>query len=147
MGRDRRIVTHCTKETIDFGFEFGKTLEPNTVLCLSGELGSGKTTLIKGIIQGITGIAPEKVLSPTFVYLNVYDKVYHFDLYRLCSYEEFLSLGFEEYLFSGGICCIEWSERIASIIPKNALFITLSHLEEESREIHISKSSFFDNGC
>jgi len=145
MGRDGRIITHSAEETVAFGAEFGKTLKPNAVLCLFGELGAGKTTFVKGVVQGITGVAPEKVVSPTFVYLNLYDTVYHFDLYRLHDCDEFLSLGFEEYFFAGGVCCIEWSERIAPILPEGALFVTLSHLTEESREIQISESHICDN--
>lgn len=139
MGRDRRI-TRSAEETISFGAAFGASLKPNTVLCLFGELGAGKTTFIKGVVQGATGIAPEQVVSPTFVYLNIYGNVYHFDLYRLHDCDEFLSLGFEDYFFAGGICCIEWSERIAPILPEGAIYVTLSHLTEEAREITISKS-------
>ncbi|MCC5832548.1 MAG: tRNA (adenosine(37)-N6)-threonylcarbamoyltransferase complex ATPase subunit type 1 TsaE [Chlamydiales bacterium] len=140
MGRNRRIVTHSSEETIEFGAAFGASLKPNTVLCLFGELGSGKTTFVKGVVQGVTGIAPDLVVSPTFVYLNIYETIYHFDLYRLHDCDEFLSLGFEEYFFAGGVCCIEWSERIAPIIPEGAIKVTLSHLREELREISISES-------
>jgi tRNA threonylcarbamoyladenosine biosynthesis protein TsaE len=139
MGRDRRIVTHSAEETLRFGAAFGAALKPNSILCLFGELGAGKTTFVKGIVQGVSGVSPSQVVSPTFVYLNIYENVYHFDLYRLHDYDEFLSLGFEEYFFAGGICCIEWSERIAPIIPEGAIRVTLSHLMEESREICISE--------
>ena len=121
------------------GAELGKHLPPNTLLCLFGELGAGKTTFVKGVVEGRTGIAPEKVVSPTFVYLNIYDTVYHFDLYRLHDADEFLSLGFEEYFEAGGLSCIEWSERIAPILSKNALLVTLSHIKEDVREISISE--------
>lgn len=139
MGRNRRIVTHSAEETLAFGATFGSSLESNTIVCLFGELGAGKTTFVKGVVKGLTGITPQKVVSPTFVYLNIYDNVYHFDLYRLQDCDEFLSLGFEDYLTAGGICCIEWSERIAPILPEGALTVTLSHLTEELREIIISE--------
>lgn len=139
MGRNRRIVTHYAEETLQFGADFGAALKPNSILCLFGELGAGKTTFVKGIVQGASGVSPSQVVSPTFVYLNIYENVYHFDLYRLHDCDEFLSLGFEEYFFAGGICCIEWSERIAPIIPEGAIRVTLSHLIEESREICISE--------
>ncbi len=139
MGRNRRVITHSAEETIAFGAEFVKTLKPGSILALCGELGAGKTTFVKGIVEGATGIAPEKVTSPTFVYLNTYGPVNHFDLYRLNDCDEFLSLGFEEYLFAGGICCIEWSERIAPLLPEGVLTVTLSHLTEEAREISISE--------
>lgn len=140
MGRDRRIITDSSEETLIFGANLGKELPSGSILCLFGELGAGKTTLVKGIVHGRTGIAPESVVSPTFVYLNIYDSIYHFDLYRLQGADEFLSLGFEEYFFAGGICCIEWSERICSLLPKEAVHITLSHLSENKREITLSQS-------
>lgn len=145
MGRNR--ITCSAIETIAFGAAFGKTLKPNSIICLFGELGAGKTTFVKGIVQGATGVTPEKVVSPTYTYLNIYEPVYHFDLYRLHDCDEFLALGFDEYLFAGGICCIEWSERIAPIIPESALQVTLCHLTEETREISISESYFCQNGC
>ncbi|MEZ5315419.1 MAG: tRNA (adenosine(37)-N6)-threonylcarbamoyltransferase complex ATPase subunit type 1 TsaE [Chlamydiales bacterium] len=143
MGRNRRIIiTHSAEETLNLGMNFGLEIElkKNIVVCLSGEVGAGKTTFVKGVVHAITGILPNQVVSPTFVYLRIYKNVYHFDLYRLDGCEEFLSLGFEEYLFAGGICFIEWSEKIISILPKRAIFVNLSHLTEESREISISKS-------
>ncbi len=145
MGRNRRIITHSAQETIAFAAEFAKTLKPSAVLCLFGELGAGKTTFVKGIVEGKIGLAPENVVSPTFVYLNVYQTVYHFDLYRLHNCDEFLSLGFEEYFDVGGICCIEWSERIVPLLPERAIYVTLSHLREETREIQISERHIFDN--
>lgn len=109
---------------------------PNSVVCLSGELAAGKTSLIKGIAVGVCGVKPEEVSSPTFVYLTIYEApcpVYHFDLYRLHHAEEFLSMGFEEYFSQRGVCCIEWAERITELLPYNALFIHLEHAGENRR--------------
>lgn len=119
-------------QTLEFGYELGKRLKPNTILALFGELGAGKTTLIKGIAHGATGILPEMVSSPTFTYMNIYGyesakPLFHFDLYRLNDGSEFFSLGFEEYFYSNGLCCIEWSERIESYLPKEVIKLTLSH--------------------
>lgn len=131
-----------------FGRELGQSLPSRTLLCFFGEMGTGKTTLIKGLVEGVTGIAPEHVTSPTFAYLHLYRKglepaseefyVYHFDLYRLSHAQEFLDLGFDEYFSCEGICCMEWSERIRELIPKEAWSITLSHLTEGTREICLS---------
>ena len=141
MGRNR-VETVSSEETIALGQRLGKVLKPNTVLCLFGELGTGKTTLVKGIAQKAAGIELEEVHSPTFVYLNIYgpesDKpIYHFDLYRLHDADEFLSMGFEDYFFRGGICCIEWSERIAPLLPSTSVSIFLSHVSENRRAIEI----------
>ena len=137
MGKREELFT-SPDATLAWGEQWALSLPPGSVLALDGELGAGKTTLIKGIVQGLTGIQPQEVLSPTFVYLNIYDiptciPVYHFDLYRLHNEEEFLSLGFEEYLFGQGICCLEWSERIFSLLPPHTIKITLSHVSEYQR--------------
>lgn len=140
MGRDGRIITNSAEETIAFGERLGSQLKPNDVLCFFGDLGAGKTTFIKGIVLGATGLAPEEVTSPTFAYLNIYGNtptVYHFDLYRLNSLDEFVSSGFEEYLFAGGMACIEWSEKIAPILPKHAIKLFLFHESETTRRIEI----------
>lgn len=127
------------EETLRIGKEFGAQLKPDAIVCLFGELGAGKTTFIRGIAEGI-GLDPSQVSSPTFVYLNIYEgkiPLYHFDLYRLNDVDAFLSMGFDEILFSPGIKCIEWSERIASILPKEAIKVTLTH-KEEGRQIEAS---------
>ena len=134
------LISASTEETIAIGQKIGQNLKPGAVLCLFGDVGAGKTTLIKGIISALTAIKPEEVCSPTFSYLNIYKgklPVYHFDLYRLNNVEDFLGMGFEEYLFSEGVCCLEWSERIASILPKGTLKVTLTHAGEERRELMI----------
>lgn len=131
-------LSHSPEETLQLGFEFGQTLKANDVVCLIGELGAGKTTFIKGLVAGAAHYPSEKVQSPTFVYLNIYkgEKViYHFDLYRLKDTEAFLSMGFEDYLMEGGICCVEWSERISSLLPSTCLFVTLRHVAEDKRQI------------
>jgi tRNA threonylcarbamoyladenosine biosynthesis protein TsaE len=138
MDRGRISYTQSAKETIDFGYSVGMQLAPGSIVCLFGDLGAGKTTLIKGIVAALSGSAPHDVCSPTFSYLNIYEGkclVYHFDLYRLGGPEDFLSMGFEEYLFSHGISCLEWSERIASLLPKDIYQITLTHEGNEKRKI------------
>lgn len=135
-----RVVCASLEETHQASLAFGSELEEGAIICFLGGLGAGKTTFIKGIVEAIGGYPPEFVSSPTFSYLNIYGgrkTVYHFDLYRLRSAEEFLGMGFDEYLFAGGVCCIEWSEKISSIIPPEAIFVEISHIDEESRLIEI----------
>lgn len=132
---------HSEAETIALGREFGKSLPDNSVICFFGDLGAGKTTFIKGLANGIADYPPEKVNSPTFVYLNIYSgtkNVYHFDLYRLRDSDEFLSMGFEEMFNADGICCIEWSEKIADLLPSHCLYVTMSHVGDHQRTIRIS---------
>jgi len=136
----KKIVSRSESETYELSFEFGQQLNKGAVVCLFGGLGAGKTTFIKGLAAGAAGYPSENVSSPTFVYLNVYEgekNIYHFDLYRLRDSDEFLSAGFDEYLDHGGICCIEWSEKIADLIPDNAISVHFSHVDENSREILI----------
>lgn len=127
-------------ETFTFSFKFGEKLKRGDIVCFFGELGAGKTTFIKGLAAGAASIDPDKVNSPTFTYLNIYEgknTIYHFDLYRLRDADEFLSAGFHEYLYADGICCIEWSEKIAALIPPEAISIYLRHIDEHSRSISI----------
>jgi tRNA threonylcarbamoyladenosine biosynthesis protein TsaE len=126
------------EETIEYGIQIAKLLKQGSVLCLNGDLGAGKTTLIKGIAQGICQIPKREVSSPTFSYLHIYQgpiPLYHFDLYRLRDEKDFQSLGFEEYLYNEGICCFEWAEKIPSLIPKDAHVISIEHIGEEKRKI------------
>src|ERR1700722_4422987 len=94
----KEIVTFSPEETLSYGRELGRAAKKNSIFCFFGDLGAGKTTLIKGIVEGATGVAASNVSSPTFVYLNIYSSpkmsLYHFDLYRLKNEREFLSMGF-----------------------------------------------------
>lgn len=122
-------LSSSSEETISLGRDIGQYLTVPSVICLFGDLGAGKTTLVQGICEGATDDSSITVQSPTFNYLNIYEglkTVYHFDLYRLQSIEQFLSMGFDEYFDADGICCIEWSEKIASYLPENAIKIQMS---------------------
>lgn len=123
------------------GYHLGERLASNTVICLFGDLAAGKTTFIKGLAAGAAQVNPLEVQSPTFAYLNIYQgsqTIYHFDLYRLRDSSEFLSMGFDEYLEADGICCIEWSERIAPYLPPSCIQVFLSHEGEDRRKISIN---------
>lgn len=136
------FVTLSSEETQEWGEKIGKTLPPRCIVALFGELGAGKTTFAKGLIRGALGSLPEEVSSPTFTYLNIYTgekTVYHFDLYRLKDTKEFLSMGFDDYLFSEGICCIEWPERIESLLPKETFCVDISQQERSLRHFQIFK--------
>lgn len=126
------------EETVAFGMTLGQALHGGEIICLEGDLGSGKTTLVKGIIAGAVGCDPDEVLSPTFTYMLHYPgrvDCFHFDLYRLQGYEDFLALGFADYLEGGGVCCIEWAERIQSLLPAHAIELQLYHLNRTTRQI------------
>lgn len=125
---------------------FARQLSANSVVCFYGDLGAGKTTFIKGLASALSGCSPQEVNSPTFVYLNIYEGnriVFHFDLYRLDSESEFLSMGFEETFCANGICCIEWAEKIESLIPPHAIHVLIQHAPNNSRKITIQAQKGF----
>lgn len=136
----QQIISHSASETFELGRKLGQMLPAPITICFFGELAAGKTTLIKGIVAGAAQVDPSNVQSPTFTYLHIYNgekTVYHFDLYRLRDIDEFLSMGFDEYFDSEGICCIEWSERISSYLPAGCMFIRLEHIQGDQRLITI----------
>ncbi len=127
-------------------FLFGKTLAQKlttpSLLALLGDLGSGKTTLIKGIFQALfPASSANEIQSPTFTYLHVHETtppIFHFDLYRLQSEKEFLNMGFDEYFHQKGICLIEWADPILSLLPPSSLILEILHKEENTRELILS---------
>ena len=133
-------ISNSAEETHRLGIVFGQSLHANSVVAFFGALGAGKTTFIRGMAEGI-GIADLRgVCSPTFTLLNTYageKTVFHFDLYRLPNEKEFFAAGFDEYLAAGGICCIEWAEKIIDALPTHAHKVTFSYVGEYAREIEI----------
>lgn len=130
-------ISKSVEETIGAGYEFGKQLKPGDVVCLTGDLGAGKTHFVKGVASYF-GIKPEKVSSPTYTLIHEYTgelPVYHFDCYRLKSEEEAIEIGAEEYFYGEGVCLIEWPEKIGSLIPEEAIWIQISHLPDQKREL------------
>ncbi len=113
------FVSHSEEETLAWAENFAKTLEGGDTVLLEGEMGAGKTVLSKGIARGL-GIVSE-VTSPTYAYINSYEDgrlpLYHFDCYRVPSESYARALGFEEYFSMGGVCLVEWSENISSLLP------------------------------
>jgi tRNA threonylcarbamoyladenosine biosynthesis protein TsaE len=123
------------EEMFHYGTLLARTLaKPPFILAIKGDLGAGKTTFLKGFISALTEIEPDQIQSPTFTYLQVYnDYLYHFDLYRIKHYEQFESAGFADYLHAGGICCIEWAERIEDRLPSSAYVLEIAYLGQQSR--------------
>ena len=135
-----RNTTTSSEETHLLGKAVAKRLFPGAVVALCGDLGAGKTTLIRGIAEEIGGIDSRTICSPTFTFLNIYSgnlSIYHFDLYRLPSAAEFFNAGFDEYFQAGGICCIEWAEKIQEYLPLFTLFLHFSYSGVTQREIDI----------
>ena len=119
--------SNSAKDTFDFGAELGKKAVPGQVICLDGDLGTGKTVLTKGIAAGL-GI-DEPVVSPTFTIVQIYEQgrlpLYHFEVYRIDDPDEMEEIGYREYFYGSGLTIIEWSELIADILPKDAMRIKI----------------------
>lgn len=132
------LVTHSAEETMSLGKHIGSCLCKGDVLALQGTLAAGKTTLTKGIALGL-GIT-ENITSPTFTLISEYSgklKLYHMDVYRLDSTEDFINLGVDEMLYGQGVCIIEWSEKVMSELPRETICMRLETGEDGSRTISI----------
>lgn len=130
--------TGSTEATMALGEQLAERLERGDIVALYGELGTGKTHLVKGIAAGL-GIPPKTVRSPTFTILREYDAgrlpLYHFDAYRIGDPSEFEAIGFEEYAYGEGVTVIEWASRVEDLLPPNALRLRLTHVSERKRLI------------
>jgi tRNA threonylcarbamoyladenosine biosynthesis protein TsaE len=136
-----KIISHSVRETINIGRRIAKSLMPGDIICLFGELGSGKTVLTKGIAQGL-GVQKNKIISPSFVLIRIHTQgrlpLYHFDLYRLKAPPHILGLGYEEYLYDTGVTVIEWADRLKYLLPKEFLKIELLLKPDSQRLLQIS---------
>jgi len=133
------FLTKSADETIELGKKIGAFLLPNDVIALIGPLGAGKTTFIQGIAEGI-GVK-DYVTSPTFIIINEYQghlPFYHVDLYRLDEVKDIEDLGIEEYFNRGGVCVIEWAEKLKDLLPANAERIKIEVVSENERKICVS---------
>lgn len=137
------IITHSSEATTNWGREFARKLTAPVLVLLTGELGSGKTTLTKGIIAGLGAAREEEVTSPTFTLVHVYGrtrKVYHADLYRIESFHDFETLGLEDLFASQAVVILEWSERFPLPSPWPQVRIRLEHLGGDARRISVLES-------
>ncbi|MEA4826471.1 MAG: tRNA (adenosine(37)-N6)-threonylcarbamoyltransferase complex ATPase subunit type 1 TsaE [Clostridium sp.] len=119
-------------ETINLGVEIGKRTQNGDIICLIGDLGTGKTHITKGIATGL-GIQ-DHITSPTFNIVNEYNgrhKLYHFDVYRVNDPDEIEAIGFDEYIFGDGVTIIEWANYIGELIPKEHIKITIEKLPDK----------------
>ena len=135
-------ISKNEQDTIDFAEKFASSLSIGDIVVLTGELGSGKTKFVQGVLKHFN--MEDEISSPTFTIVNEYSnektKIFHFDVYRLEDSDEFYAMGGDEY-FSKGICLIEWGEMIEDILPKPYIKIIFSKDEEISdyRKLEILK--------
>jgi tRNA threonylcarbamoyladenosine biosynthesis protein TsaE len=134
------LQTKSTSETIRIGKSIGSLLLLGDVVALVGELGTGKTQLIKGLATGGGGRNPAYITSPSFTLINEYAgkmPFYHIDLYRLETEKEAEDLGLEEYFQGRGMTAIEWADKIPSLLPSEVLWIRLCYISKHTRSIEI----------
>lgn len=132
------------KQTKRFGELLGSLCQAGDVLCLSGDLGAGKTALTKSIAKGLGVNDDEYVTSPTFSVFHQYSgrlELYHMDFYRLNSSDDVLAMGLDEYFYLGGVTVIEWCQKAVDIVPGNHLLIELQAISAEERKVHCSAAS------
>ncbi|MCG4582762.1 tRNA (adenosine(37)-N6)-threonylcarbamoyltransferase complex ATPase subunit type 1 TsaE, partial [Anaerosalibacter bizertensis] len=131
------------EDTEKFGYRLGSLLEGGDIVCLTGDLGAGKTTLTKSIAKGLD--VKDYITSPTFALINEYKgrvPVYHFDVYRLEGIEDVIDLGFEEYFYSKGVTIIEWGDKIEKFLPEDILTVEMNRGKTDNERI----VSIFSNG-
>ncbi|MGO9480686.1 MAG: tRNA (adenosine(37)-N6)-threonylcarbamoyltransferase complex ATPase subunit type 1 TsaE [Candidatus Kryptoniota bacterium] len=132
-------ISNSAAETIKLGNKFGRQLQPGSLVALYGELGAGKTQFVKGVCEAFD--TKEVVNSPTFTIVNEYHgrvPVSHIDLYRMKSIDEILGIGFDEYLESGGVCLVEWAEKLNGLMPAKRYDVKMSVVNETTREITVA---------
>lgn len=110
------------------------------IVLFNGSMGAGKTTLISALCKALG--STDDISSPTFSIVNEYSSnvgvIYHFDFYRINSLEEAFDFGLEEYLYSNQYCFLEWSEKVAPLLPEKLMIVDVSLIDENSRELNIS---------
>jgi len=136
-----RITSKGIDDTVQLGEMLGKLLEPGDVIAFIGDLGAGKTTMIKGIALGLGVKDKHKVKSPTFSLMHHYKgriPVYHIDAYRLESAQELINIGSDELFFGDGVSLVEWADNVIESLPEEYLQIVITLTTENGRNIEIS---------
>jgi len=133
------FISTSPKATEEFAANLAKTLKGGEVIAFRGDLGAGKTCFTRGLAAGLD--FKGEVNSPTFALINEYLggrlNIYHFDMYRISSWEELYSSGYYEYLDMGGVVVCEWSENIDGALPDDAIIIEIEKIDETTRKITV----------
>lgn len=135
-------ITRSAAETIAFGRSLAASLTPPKLVLLRGELGAGKTTLVKGIAEGFQAAKEEDVTSPTFTLVHEYRgpqvNVYHVDLYRVDTPRQLETLGLDDLIADNAVLLIEWGEKFPRFVRERDVEIALESLDEDARRITVT---------
>jgi tRNA threonylcarbamoyladenosine biosynthesis protein TsaE len=138
----RELTTHSAEETVAFGRTLAELLSPPKIVLLRGDLGAGKTTLVKGIAEGFQAASEEDVTSPTFTLVHEYRgpraNLYHIDLYRIDTPRQLETLGLDDLVSANSILLIEWGEKFPRFAHDRDVEIALESVGENSRHIRIT---------
>lgn len=135
-------LTHSAEETVLFGREIAVYFEPPCLVLLEGDLGAGKTTLVKGIVAGLGVASEDEVSSPSFTLVHEYGPagtVYHADLYRIEGARDLATLGLEDLSGQAATVLVEWGEKLGDNAPRPCIKIRMEHLGSDNRRILIER--------
>lgn len=127
-----KYISFSEEETLSLGIQLARFMGPGTAVSLEGDLGAGKTALVKGIAKGL-GIG-ETITSPTFTIVNTYEgdiTLHHFDVYRIDDPEELYYIGWDEYFNPNDVCIVEWGDRVSQMLPGDAMHIRIMRDETQ----------------
>lgn len=139
VNKMKTYLSHSVSETEQFACDFASTLKSGDVIAFIGGLGAGKTAFVRGLAKGLNVFG--EVSSPTFSLVHEYTgdiDLYHFDMYRISDLDDLYSTGFFDYLETGAILAIEWSENILDALPENTIYVNIRPVGENEREITVS---------
>jgi tRNA threonylcarbamoyladenosine biosynthesis protein TsaE len=141
------FIINSVDNTIELGKKIGSMCNPGDIFCLTGDLGTGKTHISKGIAEGLN--VKEHITSPTFNIVNEYHSgrlsLFHFDVYRVSDPDEIYAIGFDEYIFGNGVSVIEWANYIEELIPDQFVHIKLSKLPEGEENLRKVTIKYYGN--
>jgi tRNA threonylcarbamoyladenosine biosynthesis protein TsaE len=142
----QEFTTHSADETIALGRQLAARLTPPKIVLLRGDLGAGKTTLVKGIAEGLRAAAQEDVTSPTFTLVHEYRgteaSLFHIDLYRVDTLRQLETLGLDDLISETSVLLIEWGEKFERFARERDVEIALERLGEDDRRIRVNTCSF-----
>ena len=141
------IITYSPAQTEEFAARFAKNLKGGEIIAFRGDMGMGKTCFTRGLAKGLG--FDGQVCSPTFALVNEYVggrlAIYHFDMFRIDSWEDLYSSGWFDYIDAGGVTVAEWSENIEGALPDNALIIEIIRIDDTTRKIVVRNGAQDEN--